>query len=193
MQIEIVSGKKRLKELPTVVQDAVRGSFRYEIPKTVTVTSATKTRIGGSWHDYNVPGAVIIRDGKVVQAKLGCIYDVLINADAATRSFMDGEQVTLEENDIVVVTNTYPKNTATVYFHPSKLAIGVIEVDDDEYNALKVLDNIYSNCIGRMDRISRAMKAGMLSADSMAKLRKRKIINAKNCFTTFGRTVAKHI
>jgi len=193
MEIKITVGKKSMKRLPAVIREAVELFFRYDVPKSVTVTSATETHIGGSWHDWNVPSAAIIRNGRIDELKRGCVYDVMINADAETKKFMDGEKVVLGENDIVVTGNTYPKPHVSVCFHPSKVAVSVVKIDDEEAVALRILSEINANRIGKIDRINRAIAAGFLNLAVLDRLRKRKMLTSKNTFTQFGKVVANNM
>jgi predicted RND superfamily exporter protein len=115
MLVELKEKNVLVRKLPLKIQNVIKWLFN-DPPKTARVSYAAKKRVGGSWHDYNVPTATLLKmSGAVVWERHGCTYESMINADPETREFMDGMEKEIQRDEALILTQSYPKIVEVIY------------------------------------------------------------------------------
>lgn len=114
------------KDLPDWVKNILKNKG---IRKDVKVNTGTKVKIHGNWHDANVREIFAFRNGKV-SSQLA-IGGQSINDTPKERQAKVGFDVVLKPGDMILVTNTYPKN-AELYTHPMDMKPLLDEPASDE-------------------------------------------------------------
>lgn len=114
------------KDLPDWVKKVLKNK---SIRKDVEVEIGNKVSIPGNWHDANVREIFAFRNGKV-SSQLA-IGGQSINDTNKERLAKKGFGVELNPGDMILVTNTYPKN-AKLYAHPMDMKPLLDEPASDE-------------------------------------------------------------
>lgn len=107
------------KDLPRWAQDICK-SKRMRPNRIKVQVAVEHENIGHNWCDWNVRDLFFYRDGQVSNGLYIPGGDTIINSDRVTKSLAFGAKVILRNTDMVLATNTTPKN-CELFVHPDSV------------------------------------------------------------------------